>query len=1005
MFRIVALVGVMVFQGLVFSDILAQELNPGSIDAGLLSEIRNSPEETFHEVFIVLKDRVNTEAFTADFLRSSDSRAQQTARMLEALQTKARATQAPVLEHIRMSGDADQSQVIPYWIANMVFVRAKKALIAELSQRADVSWIEKNEILEHEGVSAAAPPAPPLPNGREPGLTAINAPALWALGYTGYGRKILIVDSGQDPNHPALQSQFAYNYLPLTSAYLSSSLPDYCDPHGTGVASAAVGLDPLTRDTLGVAFNAQWIGAPISNLQNTETNERCVYKGSVKDVAGALQWALNPDGNTSTNDVPDVINNSYGRTLSSVSECSQVWPDLFRSLDAAGIVVVFAAGNEGPDPGSTNLQASISVNDVTPLSVGAINSSTKAVADFSGRGPSLCSNFLEPALDIKPEVVAPGVRIRVATTGKALYETVDGTSFAAPYVAGAVLLLKEAFPYLSGREIARALYQSAVDLGAAGEDNAYGKGLIDVLAAFNYLKGKGYQPIAPAAAQVDVANLSASPRLLNCGGKAFLEVVFRNLGTETVNALDIVVRREFTATPIFTGKWTGALAPGGTSSYMIPEFSASFGTYAVEVELKNPNGKEDQRPLNNQLKKKINVSPQPLLPSVTQALSSVCSGGRNLIASNYDGDGVLRWYNRAEGGASLAQGLSFYTGPLTQDTTFYAELRFNKKAGKPDNLSGETGLSDASTGGLLFDCLAPFTLKTVLVYADVAGPRNVRLKRPDGSIQQRLVNVSKAGANRVTLDFTIEPGDGYVLDISLGKELYISRTGTEFPYQIPGVLRIEGSENINPTYYSFFYDWEIEYNYPCGRLPVRVDVEAAAQGVKASFTGPGSALPLSNGEASVTFQNTSTGAAIYSWNFGDGNTSTETNPVHTYRSAGKFQVVLTASNGGTCSDIALNTVEIGSVTGIDGPADLDTRISVFPNPARGEVSLTLTLDRVQRVWLVLSDVLGRTVRTWDLGQVQERQTALDCTGLQAGSYQLTIMGPGFRHAKRLVLMD
>ncbi len=1005
MFRTVAFLGLLVLQGGLVSMLTAQDLNPGSIDAGLMSEIKNSPENAFHEVFVVLKDRVDPDAFSTDFLRSNDSRAQQVSRLIQALQTKAQVTQAPVLEHIRMSGDADQSQVIPYWIANMVFVRAKKGLIAELSQRADVSWIEKNEILEHEGVAGAAPPAPPVPNGREPGLTAINAPALWALGYTGYGRKILIVDSGQDPNHPALQSQFAYNYFSITSTYLSSSLPDYCDPHGTGVASAAVGLDPLTRDTLGVAFNAQWIGAPISNLQNTETNERCVYKGSVKDVAGALQWALNPDGNTSTNDVPDVINNSYGRTLSSVSECSQVWPDLFRSLDAAGIVVVFAAGNEGPDAGSTNLQASISVNDVTPLSVGAINASTKAVADFSGRGPSLCSNFLEPALDIKPEVVAPGVRVRVATTGKAVYETVDGTSFAAPYVAGAVLLLKEAFPFLSGREIARALYQSAVDLGTAGEDNAYGKGLIDVLAAFNYLKGKGYQPVPPVAAQVDIANISTTPRLLNCGGKAFLEVVFRNLGTETVNSLDVVVRREFSATPIFTGKWTGALAPGGTSTYMVPEFSASFGTYAIEVELKNPNGKEDQRPLNNQLKKKINVSPQPLLPAVTQALSSVCSGGRNLIASNYDGDGVLRWYNRAEGGTSLAQGLSFYTGPLTQDTTFFAELRFNKKAGKADNLIGETGLSDASTGGLIFDCLAPFSLKTVLVYADAAGPRNVRLKRPDGSIQQRLVNVSKVGANRITLDFTIEPGEGYVLDISLGKELYISRTGTEFPYQIPGVLRIEGSENINPAYYPFFYDWEIEYNYPCGRLPVRVDVEESAQGLKAGFTGPGSALPLSNGEAMVNFQNTSTGATSYSWNFGDGNTSTEANPSHTYRNPGKFQVVLTALNGGACSDIAVGTIEIGAVTGIDGPGDLDTRISMFPNPAKEEAFLNLNLDRQQRIWLVLSDVLGRTVRTWDLGQVQERQVALDCSGLQAGAYQLTIVGQHFRHAKRLVLMD
>ena len=47
---------------------------------------------------------------------------------------------------------------------------------------------------------------------------------------------------------------------------------------------------------------------------------------------------------------------------------------------------------------------------------------------------------------------------------------------AAPHVSGSILLLKEAFPFLSGEELLWALYLSAVDLGIPGEDNIYGMG-------------------------------------------------------------------------------------------------------------------------------------------------------------------------------------------------------------------------------------------------------------------------------------------------------------------------------------------------------------------------------------------------------------------------------------------------------------------------------------------------------------------------------------------------
>lgn len=980
----------------------AQSFNAGSVDAGLLKELQQATDDSYHEVFILFKDRVNPELLEQTMLRANLPQEKRVTLVLESLQEKAKKVQQPVLDLIRQSKEVDQSQVETYWIANMVFVRARKAFIATLSQRPDIAWIEKNETLENQHATAAPVAAPMVPNGREPGLNTINAPAMWALGYTGYGRKVLIVDSGQDTDHPALRNQFAYNYASLSSTYTSQVIPDYCDSHGTSVASAAVGLDPLTRDTIGVAFNAKWMGAPFSNLRNVETGDFCEYKGSVRDVSSVLQWALNPDGNTSTTaDMPDVINNSYGRKLSSTVECSQVWPELFRALDVVGIAVVFAAGNDGPSASSVNLQASISINDVTPFAVGALNGSSNLMADFSGRGPSLCSNFQNTTHDIKPEVVAPGVNIRVATLGKAGYEFVNGTSFAAPYVAGAILLLKEAFPALPGRELARALYNSATDLGTIGEDNDSGKGLINVFSAYNYLISRGFKPTPPIAPTVDVAHLNAAPRLLNCGGQIYMDVTFRNEGTEVLNAVDIVVRREFNTTPLVTKKWTGALAPGATTTYVLQEFPSGFGGYTIEVELRNPNGKTDERPLNNQLKKKAVVSPQPMLPPVSVAATTVCSTGRTLITSSYAGNATLRWYNRSDGGTALGQGLSYYTGPLTSDTTIFAELRFLEKVGKPNNTDGTTALSDSTTGGLVFDCLAPFTLKTVQVYVATAGPRNIRLRRPDGSIQQRLVNVPRVGVNRLTLDFSIEPGEGFILDFSVGRELYVSKTGTTFPYTVPGVLTIQRSESIDPTVYSYFYDWEVEYNYPCGRLPVRIGVDKSITGVKAGFAAPDSTV-LSTEGAVVNFQNTSTAATQYSWNLGDGNVSTVESPVHTYAKAGKYQVVLTATTGG-CSDVALKMVSVTAVTGLETIEQVGGSIRLYPNPTQGVTQVDLKLSTPDEVQVLLYDLLGRKLEHWDLGRVEEVQTNLNLSRFPAGAYQVLFMGNTFRHRETVIL--
>ncbi|RMH81501.1 MAG: hypothetical protein D6681_18105, partial [Calditrichaeota bacterium] len=105
------------------------------------------------------------------------------------------------------------------------------------------------------------------------------------------------------------------------------------------------------------------------------------------------------------------------------------------------------------------------------------------IASFSSRGPVIpnCITGV-PSLDIKPEASAPGVNVRSSLPG-GNFGTLSGTSMACPHVVGAIALLKQAHPTMTGHELKMALYNTAVDLGTPGEDNDYGMGIIDVWAA------------------------------------------------------------------------------------------------------------------------------------------------------------------------------------------------------------------------------------------------------------------------------------------------------------------------------------------------------------------------------------------------------------------------------------------------------------------------------------------------------------------------------------------
>jgi len=438
----------------------------------------------FVRVLCLLKDRVDInelDKFLYDIKATPEERAYH---VITALQEKASSTQVDLINTLNQklnSGEVKSFQ--SFWITNLIMVEGTKQTILELSNNPQIEIIDLDALLQldpyvFEGNS------PSKIESAETGLKVINADKLWKLGITGSGRLLMNIDTGVEGSHPALNSRWRGNFVPYNQAWFdpetNTTTPTDCDDHGTHTMGIMTGR--AGSDTIGVAPDAQWIAAKTI----------CSSPHTSKSIA-AFQWAMNPDGNPNTiNDMPDVISNSW-YDPNATDECTGIYKTTFDAVEAAGIAIVFSAGNNGPGASTITKPKNINTNEVNVFAVGNINGNTAGypIASSSSRGPSTCGGT--GSLLIKPEVVAPGTSVRSSIRGGG-YGTMTGTSMASPHVAGAIALLKQVFPNLTGTQLKYALYNTAVDLGVDGEDNTYGKGLIDVYAAFLYLSNRDSVP-------------------------------------------------------------------------------------------------------------------------------------------------------------------------------------------------------------------------------------------------------------------------------------------------------------------------------------------------------------------------------------------------------------------------------------------------------------------------------------------------------------------------------
>lgn len=303
------------------------------------------------------------------------------------------------------------------------------------------------------------------------GVDHVRAPEVWdEYGVRGEGVVVGIMDSGVDVRHPAIAGSWRGRSGDPSKSWFIATGERYSRPgdgrgHGTHITGAILGEDGET--ITGVAPGAQWIAAKVFNDYG-RTTVSALHRG--------FEWMLAPGGDPSA--APDIVNSSWGTNAMNDRE---FWGDVDAWI-AAGIVPVFATGNRGPRSGSISSPASYP----HVIAVGASDTFDR-VTSFSSRGPVTWNDERR----IKPDVIAPGYRIRSAwsTSLGGGYRLMTGTSMAAPHVTGVAALLRSADSDATVSEIRRAI-EGAARPGEAWNslpDNAYGHGIVDALAAVKRL--------------------------------------------------------------------------------------------------------------------------------------------------------------------------------------------------------------------------------------------------------------------------------------------------------------------------------------------------------------------------------------------------------------------------------------------------------------------------------------------------------------------------------------
>ena len=327
---------------------------------------------------------------------------------------------------------------------------------------------------------------------------AIGAPALWGPGLptAGQGMKIAIIDDGIDQRHPFFdpagytmppgfpKGQAAYTTAKVIAARSfppPSPRPQYAelplDPeqseHGTHVAGIAAGNNG-TQVPLGGGRATLSGVAPRAYLGNyrvltVPTVSNVGLDGNSPEIAAAIEAAVQ--------DGMDVINLSIGEP--EIPPSRDLVVRAIEGAAAGGVVTTVSAGNDFDAFGRGSVSSPGSAASAITVAATTVN---RELAGFSAAGPTPLS------LRLKPEVSAPGVEIlSAAPNRRGQWQSLSGTSMAAPHVAGAAAVLLQRHPTWTPAQVKSALVttgqQARESRGMTPSTTREGGGFVDLARA------------------------------------------------------------------------------------------------------------------------------------------------------------------------------------------------------------------------------------------------------------------------------------------------------------------------------------------------------------------------------------------------------------------------------------------------------------------------------------------------------------------------------------------
>lgn len=259
----------------------------------------------------------------------------------------------------------------------------------------------------------------------------VRANAVYKEGYTGKGIRIALLDTGVSPIKGLKENIVYFKDLINGKNYAYDD-----NGHGTHIAGIICGGLGENQQIIGMAPNAELFVFKMLDKNGNGTTERAIQ---------ALEWIRKYHKKYHIR----ILNFSMGYLPNSKPDFQKILVDKLEELWDEGIIIVTAAGNNGPEEGSVTVPG-ISKKVITVGSSDDVYESSKS---YSGRGPTECCI-------VKPEILAPGTKIKSYGKKEGTYEIKSGTSMSVPIVCGAIALALEKNPNLTPLDIKMLLFDT-----------------------------------------------------------------------------------------------------------------------------------------------------------------------------------------------------------------------------------------------------------------------------------------------------------------------------------------------------------------------------------------------------------------------------------------------------------------------------------------------------------------------------------------------------------------